>query len=556
MAKQMVFEDEARQPILEGVQKLARAVRSTLGPRGRNVVLDKGWGAPKVTKDGVTVAKDITLDDANENMGALLVKEAASKTNDVAGDGTTTATVLSEAIYTEGLRFVTSGGVNPVSLQRGILKGAAAVVEEIEKMAVPVDEKSRKEIAQVASIAGNNDPEVGKVLAEAFVKVGKNGVITVEEGRGAETYVEFTEGMQFDRGYLSPHFVTNDDRQTVELENCLVLCYEEKISSVKALVPILEAASQANKPLLIIAEDIEGEALATLVVNKLRGILNVCAVKAPAYGDRRKAMLGDIAVLTGGTAIFKDLGIQLEAVELEQLGFAKKIIVSNDTTTIIDGAGSKEAIAARAQQIRSEIETVTSDYDREKLQERLAKLAGGVAKILCGASTESEMKEKKYLLDDAKAATAAALEKGIVPGGGVALLRCSKVLDTVKLEGDEALGLVVLKRALQVPLREIAKNAGIDGAVVVNRVLRMEGVNDGYDADKNKYCNLVDAGVIDPAKVVCTALTNAASVAGLLLTTSCVITNIPVDTPEPPAGGAPGMGGMGGMPGMGGMGMM
>ena len=548
MAKQMVFEDEARQPILEGVQKLARAVRSTLGPRGRNVVLDKGWGAPKVTKDGVTVAKDITLDDANENMGALLVKEAASKTNDVAGDGTTTATVLAEAIYTEGLRFVTSGGVNPVSLQRGILKAANAVVAEIEKMAVPVDEKSKKEIAQVAAIAGNNDPEVGKVLAEAFVKVGKNGVITVEEGRGSETTVEFTEGMQFDRGYLSPHFVTNDDRQTAELENCLVLCYEEKISNVQSLVPLLEAASQANKPLLIIAEDIEGEALATLVVNKLRGILNVCAVKAPAYGDRRKAMLGDIATLTGGTAIFKDLGIKLEAVELSQLGFAKKIIVSNDTTTIIDGAG------ARAAQIRSEIETVTSDYDREKLQERLAKLAGGVAKILCGASTESEMKEKKFLLDDAKAATAAALEKGIVPGGGVALLRCSKVLDDLKLEGDEALGAVVLKRALQVPLREIAKNAGIDGAVVVNRVLRMEGKNDGYDADKNKYCNLVEAGVIDPAKVVCTALTNAASVAGLLLTTSCVITNIPVETPEAPAGGgAPGMGGMGGMGGMPGM---
>ena len=508
----MVFEDEARQPILEGVQKLARAVRSTLGPRGRNVVLDKGWGAPKVTKDGVTVAKDITLDDANENMGALLVKEAASKTNDVAGDGTTTATVLAEAIYTEGLRFVTSGGVNPVSLQRGILKAANAVVAEIEKMAVPVDEKSKKEIAQVAAIAGNNDPEVGKVLAEAFVKVGKNGVITAAEGRGSETTVEFTEGMQFDRGYLSPHFVTNDDRQTVELENCLVLCYEEKINNVQSLVPLLEAASQANKPLLIIAEDIEGEALATLVVNKLRGILNVCAVKAPAYGDRRKAMLGDIATLTGGTAIFKDLGIKLDAVELSQLGSAKKIIVSNDTTTIIDGAGSKEAIAARAAQIRSEIETVTSDYDREKLQERLAKLAGGVA-----------------------------------------LLRCSKVLDDLKLEGDEALGIVVLKRALQVPLREIAKNAGIDGAVVVNRVLRMEGQNDGYDADKNKYCNLVEAGVIDPAKVVCTALTNAASVAGLLLTTSCVITNIPVDTPEPPAGGAPGMGGMGGMGGMPGM---
>ncbi|MDO5113304.1 MAG: chaperonin GroEL [Planctomycetia bacterium] len=547
MAKQMVFEDEARQPILQGVQKLARAVRSTLGPRGRNAVLDKGWGAPKVTKDGVTVAKEITLDDPNENMGALLVKEAASKTNDVAGDGTTTATVLTEAIYSEGLRLVTTGGVNPVSIQRGILQAANAVVEEIEKMAVPVDEKSRKEIAQVASIAGNNDPEVGKVLADAFVKVGKNGVITVDEGRTAETTVEFTEGMQFDRGYLSPHFVTNDDSQRVEFENCLILCYEEKISSVKSLVPLLEAVSKENRPLLIIAEDIEGEALATLVVNKLRGILNVAAVKAPAYGERRKAMLGDIATLTGGNAIFKDLGIQLEAVQLKDLGKAKKVIITNDTTTIIDGGGSKEAIQGRADQIRAEIETTTSDYDREKLQERIAKLAGGVAKILCGAATESEMKERKYLLEDAKAATAAALEMGIVPGGGVALIRAAGAVDTLNLEGDEALGANVLKRALSVPLREIARNAGVDGAVVVNRVLRMEGKNDGYDADKNKYCDLVEAGVIDPAKVVCTALKNAASVAGLLLTTSCVITNIPVEKPEVPAGGAPGMGGMGGM---------
>lgn len=556
MAKQMVFEDEARQPILQGVQKLARAVRSTLGPRGRNAVLDKGWGAPKVTKDGVTVAKEITLDDPNENMGALLVKEAASKTNDVAGDGTTTATVLTEAIYSEGLRLVTTGGVNPVSIQRGILQAANAVVEAIEKMAVPVDEKNRKEIAQVASIAGNNDPEVGKVLADAFVKVGKNGVITVDEGRTAETTVEFTEGMQFDRGYLSPHFVTNDDSQRVEFENCLILCYEEKISNVKSLVPLLEAVSKENRPLLIIAEDVEGEALATLVVNKLRGILNVAAVKAPAYGERRKAMLGDIATLTGGNAIFKDLGIQLEAVQLKDLGRAKKVIITNDTTTIIDGGGTKEAIQGRADQIRAEIETTTSDYDREKLQERLAKLAGGVAKILCGAATESEMKERKYLLEDAKAATAAALEMGIVPGGGVALIRAAGAVDTLTLEGDEALGANVLKRALSVPLREIARNAGVDGAVVVNRVLRMEGKNDGYDADKNKYCDLVEAGVIDPAKVVCTALKNAASVAGLLLTTSCVITNIPVEKPEAPAGGAPGMGGMGGMGGMPGMGMM
>ncbi|MDO4550047.1 MAG: chaperonin GroEL [Planctomycetia bacterium] len=558
MAKKMVFEDEARQPILDGVQKLTRAVRSTLGPRGRNAVLDKGWGAPKITKDGVTVAKEITLDDPEENLGAQLVKEAASKTNDVAGDGTTTATVLAEAIYAEGLRLVTSGGVNPVSLQRGILKAADAVIAMIEKSAKPVDEKSKKEIAQVAAIAGNNDPEIGKDLADAFVKVGKNGVVTVEEGRGAETTVEFVEGMQFDRGFLSPHFVTNEDKQIVELENPYILCYEEKISGAKALVPLLEALSKTNKPLVIIAEDVEGEALATLVVNKLRGILNVCAVKAPAYGERRKAMLGDIATLTGGNAIFKDLGIQLEAVQLKDLGRAKKVVVGSDYTTIIDGAGSKEAIYGRADQIRAEIETTTSDYDREKLQERLAKLAGGVAKIMCGAATETEMKEKKFLLEDAYHATKAALEKGIVPGGGVALIRAAGAVDKLKLDGDEALGAQVLKRALSVPLREIAENAGVDGAVVVSRVSKMKGKTEGYDADKDKYCDLMDAGVIDPAKVVCTALQNAASVAGLLLTTSCLITDIPKDEPEAPAGGGMGGGmpGMGGMGGMGGMPMM
>ncbi len=555
MAKKMVFEDAARQPILEGVQKLARAVRSTLGPRGRNAVLDKGWGAPKVTKDGVTVAKEITLDDPEENLGAQLVKEAASKTNDVAGDGTTTATVLTEAIYTEGLRLVTTGGVNPVSLQRGVLKAAAAVIAAIEKSAVPVDEKSKKEIAQVAALAGNNDPEIGKVLADAFVRVGKNGVVTVEEGRGAETTVEFVEGMQFDRGFLSPHFVTNEDKQLVELDNPYILCYEEKISNAKSLVPLLEALSKQNKPLLIIAEDIEGEALATLVVNKLRGILNVCAVKAPAYGERRKAMLGDIATLTGGNAIFKDLGIQLEAVQLKDLGRAKRIVVGSDYTTVIDGAGTKDAIHGRADQIRAEIETVTSDYDREKLQERLAKLAGGVAKILCGAATETEMKERKFLLEDAYHATKAALEKGIVAGGGVALIRGAAAVDKLKLEDDEALGAQVLKRALSVPLREIAKNAGVDGAVVVSKVSKMKGKTEGYDADKDKYCDLMDAGVIDPAKVVCTALQNAASVAGLLLTTSCLITDIPKDEPEAPAGGGGMGGGMPGM-GMGGMGGM
>ena len=545
----MAFDDKARQPILAGVQKLARAVKSTLGPRGRNVVLDKGWGSPKVTKDGVTVAKDIELEDPEENLGAQLVKEAASKTNDVAGDGTTTATVLAEAIYTEGLKNVVAGA-DPMSLARGISKAADAVAAEIEANAKKIDEKSKKEISQVASLAGNNDPAIGAILAEAFLKVGKNGVITVEEGKGFETVVDVVEGMQFDRGYLSPHFVNNEEKQLVEFDNPLILIYEEKISNVKALVPILEAVSKSGKPLVIIAEDIEGDALATLVVNKMRGILNVAAVKAPGYGDRRKAMLGDIATLTGGNAIFKDLGVKLESVQISDLGKCKKIIIASDKTTIVDGAGSKDAIAGRAEQIRAEIEKTTSDYDREKLQERLAKLAGGVAQIKVGATTETEMKERKFLLDDAKAATAAALDKGIVPGGGTALLRCASAVDSLKLKGDEALGAQILKRALSAPTRAIADNAGIDGGIVVNRVLRMKNFAEGYDADKDTYCNLIDAGVIDPVKVVQTALINAASVAGLLLTTSCSITIIPKEEPTAPAGGAPGMGGMGGMPGM------
>lgn len=549
MAKQMAFDDKARQPILAGVQKLARAVKSTLGPRGRNVVLDKGWGSPKVTKDGVTVAKDIELEDPEENLGAQLVKEAASKTNDVAGDGTTTATVLAEAIYTEGLKNVVAGA-DPMSLARGISKAADAVAAEIEANAKKIDEKSKKEISQVASLAGNNDPAIGAILAEAFLKVGKNGVITVEEGKGFETVVDVVEGMQFDRGYLSPHFVNNEEKQLVEFDNPLILIYEEKISNVKALVPILEAVSKSGKPLVIIAEDIEGDALATLVVNKMRGILNVAAVKAPGYGDRRKAMLGDIAILTGGNAIFKDLGVKLESVQISDLGKCKKIIIASDKTTIVDGAGAKDAIAGRAEQIRAEIDKTTSDYDREKLQERLAKLAGGVAQIKVGATTETEMKERKFLLDDAKAATAAALDKGIVPGGGTALLRCASAVDSLKLKGDEALGAQILKRALSAPTRAIADNAGIDGGIVVNRVLRMKNFAEGYDADKDTYCNLIDAGVIDPVKVVQTALINAASVAGLLLTTSCSITIIPKEEPAAPAGSAPGMGGMGGMPGM------
>jgi chaperonin GroEL len=552
----MVFEDEARNPLAIGVSKLARAVISTLGPRGRNAVLDKGWGAPKITKDGVTVAEDITLDDPYENLGAQLVKEAASKTNEVAGDGTTTATVLAEAIYREGLKMI-AAGADPMALSRGIRKGSEAVIGAIKRMSVPVDEKSKKEIAQIATIAGNNDPSIGAVLADAFVKVGKDGVITVEEGQQSETHVEVVEGMQFDRGFLSPHFVTNQEHQTVELERCLVLIYEDKISNAKDLVPLLETISKAGKPLLIIAEDIEGEALATLVVNKMRGILNVCAVKAPGYGDRRKAMLGDIATLTGSQAIFKDLGVSLDAVKMTDLGTVKKVTITADDTTMVGGSGDKKAIAGRVDQIRKEIEITDSDYDREKLQERLAKLAGGVAQINCGAATETEMKERKALLEDAQAATQAALEEGVVPGGGVALLRSKKAIDRLNIEGDAALGAKIVANVLDAPLRAIAENCGLDGAVVVNRVRQMKGKADGYDADRNEYCDLVEAGVIDPAKVVRAALQNAASVAGLLLTTSCLITEIPKEEEEPAGPGPEGMGGMGGMGGgMGGMGGM
>ena len=560
MAKQMVFDDEARRPLAEGVAKLARAVRSTLGPRGRNAVLDKGWGSPKVTKDGVTVAEDIELDDPYENLGAQLVKEAASKTNDVAGDGTTTATVLAEGIFREGLKMI-AAGADAMALSRGIAKAVEAVQDSIAKMADPIDVKDKKRLQQIATIAGNNDPSIGSVLADAFSKVGKNGVITVDEGRGSETTVEVVEGMQFDRGYLSPHFVTNEDEMSVELDNCNILVFEEKISNAKNMVPLLEAISKAGKPLLILAEDVEGEALATLVVNKMRGIVNVCAVKAPGYGDRRKAMLGDIATLTGANAIFKDLGIKLEAVQISDLGKAKKVIITGDNTTIVGGGGKKDDIAARADQIRKEIETTDSDYDREKLQERLAKLAGGVAEIKCGAVTESEMKERKALFDDARAATHAALQEGIVPGGGVALLRSEKALDKLKLEGDEQLGVEIVKAVLEYPLRYIAENAGVDGAVVVNRVRRLKGKTEGYNADKDEYTDLVAAGVIDPARVVRTALQNAASVASLLLTTDSLVTEIP--SKEEEGGGHDhhdhgmgGMGGMGGMPGMGGMGGM
>ena len=560
MAKQMVFEDEARKPLLAGVSKLARAVKSTLGPRGRNAVLDKGWGSPKVTKDGVTVAEDIELDNSFENLGAQLVKEAASKTNDVAGDGTTTATVLSEAIFREGLKMI-AAGADAMALARGIHKAVDAVSKEIHGLASPINEKNKKELMQIATIAGNNDPTIGNVLAEAILKVGKDGVITVEEGKQAETFVNVVEGMQFDRGFLSPHFVTDADSQICEFENPYILIFEEKISSAKNLVPLLEAISKAGKPLVIIAEDVDGEALATLVVNKLRGIVQAVAVKAPGYGDRRKAMMGDLAVLTGGQAIFKDLGIALDAVQLTDLGKAKKVIIAAENTTIVSGGGTKDAINSRAAQIRAEIETTTSEYDREKLQERLAKIAGGVAEINVGAATETEMKERKALIDDAKSATQAALAEGVVPGGGVALLRGEKVIEKLSLKGDEKHGASIVKNALHYPLEAIADNAGLDGSVVVNRVRQMKGKNDGYDADKGDYCDLVSAGVIDPAKVVRTALQNAASVAALLLTTESLITEIPSEEEAEPEGhghdhGMGGMGGMGGMPGMGGMGGM
>ncbi len=567
MAKQIVFDDDARGPLLAGVSKLARAVKSTLGPRGRNAVLDKGWGSPKVTKDGVTVAEDIELDDPFENLGAQLVKEAASKTNDVAGDGTTTATVLAEAIFREGLKMVATGA-DPMALSRGIAKGVEAVTAQIQKLATPVNEKSKSEIKQVATIAGNNDPAVGDVLANAFTKVGKNGVITVEEGRSNETYVDVVEGMQFDRGFLSPHFVTNQDTVTVELEDCYVLLFEDKISNNKKLIPLLEAISKEKKPLLVIAEDVDGEALATLVVNKMRGIISAAAVKAPGYGDRRKAILGDIAVLTGGKAIFKDLGIDLESVKLSDLGRVKKLRITSDATTMVGGAGKKADIEGRVEQIRREIDGTDSDYDREKLQERLAKLAGGVAQINVGAATETEMKERKALIDDARAATQAALEEGIVPGGGTTLLRCRAAVEKLEkaTEGDQKLGVRIIRNVLDQPLRAIANNAGLDGAVVVNRVLQMKGKTDGYDANAEKYCDLLAAGIVDPAKVVRTSLANAASVASLLLTTESLVAEIPVEEEEGGGdhnhdhgmgGGMPGMGGMGGgMPGMGGMGGM
>ncbi len=559
MAKLLNFDEDARKALLEGVSKLARAVSSTLGPRGRNAVLDKGWGSPKVTKDGVTVAEDIDLEDPFQNVGVQLVKEAASKTSEVAGDATTTATVLSEAIFRDGLRYI-AAGADPMTLGRGVQKAVDEIVAALAKMAKDVDGTTRKDIEMVATIAGNNDKEIGKILADALLKVGTDGVITVEEGRQVTTEVELVEGMQFERGYLSPHFVTDEDSQVCELENCRVLIFEEKISSAKSLVPLLEKISKANAQLLIIAEDVEGEALATLVVNKLRGILKVCAVKAPGYGDRRKAMLEDIAILTGGRAIFKDLGLQLESIELGDLGTVSKVRITADATTFVKGAGSKSAIQGRAEQIRQEIQRTDSEYDREKLQERLAKLAGGVAQINVGAATETGMKERKDLIDDALAATRAAIEEGIVPGGGVALLRAAKCLDKLKLPGDQQFGVQLIQKVVQMPIRKIAENAGLDGAVVAKTVLREKDVNFGYDALNDRYGDMVSFGVVDPAKVVRSALQNAASVAVLLLTTESIVVEEPKDEEDDHHDDhhhdMGGMGGMGGMPGMGGMGGM
>jgi len=541
-AKKIVFDQEAREAIRRGVKKLSRAVKVTLGPRGRNVILEKSFGAPTITKDGVTVAKEIELEDSYENMGAQMVKEVASKTSDTAGDGTTTATLLAESIYDEGLKNVTAGA-NPIALQRGIGLAVKTVIEELAKMSKKI--KDRKEIAQVASIASNSDSEIGNMIAEAMEKVGKDGVITVEEGKSLETTVDWVEGMQFDKGYTSPHFITDAEDMTCVLEDAFVLVHEKKISAIKDLVPLLEKIAQTGKPFLVIAEDIEGEALATLVINKLRGTFSCCAVKAPGFGDRRKAMLEDIAILTGGRAIFEDLGIEMKNIQISDLGKAKKIVVEKENTTIIEGAGSSDTIKGRIAQIKREMENTTSDYDKEKLQERLAKLAGGVAQINVGASTEVEMKEKKARVEDALHATRAAVEEGVVPGGGVAFLRCLKSLDGIKAKGDEAIGVDIIRRVLEAPIKQIAENAGIDGAIVSERVKGMSG-SEGFDALRGEYTDLLKAGIIDPTKVARIALENAASVSGLLLTTEALISEIPEEKKDKggPGGGMPPGGGM------------
>ena len=537
-AKQLLFSDEARKAILEGVETLAKAVKVTLGPRGRNVVIDKKWGSPTVTKDGVTVAKEIELEGAYQNMGAQMVREVASKTSDIAGDGTTTATVLAEAIYREGLKNVTSGST-PIAIKRGIDKAVETVVAELKKMSKTV--KDNKEIEQVASISANSDSSIGTIIAEAMEKVGKDGTITVEEAKSIETTLEVVEGMQFDKGYVSPYFVTDKEGMEVSLEDASILLYDKKLSNMKDLLPVLEKIAQRGKPLLIVAEDVEGEALATLVVNKLRGTLQVAAVKAPGFGDRRKAMMEDIAILTGGNVVSEDIGIKLENVKLEDLGRAKRITIDKENTTIVEGAGKKPEIQGRVAQIRREIEETTSDYDREKLQERLAKLAGGVAVVNVGAATETEMKEKKARVEDALHATRAAVEEGIVPGGGIAYLRAIPALDKLAAEmsGDELIGVNIVRRAIEEPLRQIVNNAGLEGSVVVEHV-KKEKKAVGFNADTEEYVDMFEAGIIDPTKVSRSALQNAASVAGLLLTTEALITEIPEKkkaAPMPGGGG-------------------
>ncbi|HEY7519010.1 MAG TPA: chaperonin GroEL [Methylomirabilota bacterium] len=530
MPKQLKFDEEARSSLLRGVNIMAEAVKATLGPKGRNVVIDKKFGSPTITKDGVTVAKEIELKDPYEDMGAQMLKEVASKTSDIAGDGTTTATVLAQAIFREGLKNVTAGA-NPMGLKRGVEAAVDAITEELKKLSKST--KDKKEIAQVATIASNNDKTIGNLIAEAMEKVGKDGVITVEESKSADTVLDVVEGMQFDRGYLSPYFVTDPERMEVVLEDALVLIHEKKISVMKDMLPLLEQVARSGKPFLIIAEDVEGEALATLVVNKLRGTLHTCAVKAPGFGDRRKAMLEDIATLTGGKAITEDLGIKLENIKLEDLGKAKKVVVDKDNTTIVEGAGKSSTIEGRIKQIRAQIEETTSDYDREKLQERLAKLAGGVAVIKVGAATETAMKEKKARVEDALNATRAAVEEGIVPGGGVALLRASKAIDALakKLEGDEKVGAMIVRRALEEPIRQIVENAGLEGSVIVEKVKAETIATRGFDADSNEFVDMVQAGIIDPTKVERVALQNAASIASLLLTTEALITDIPEEKP-------------------------
>jgi chaperonin GroEL len=544
-AKDVKFSTDARDRMLRGVDTLANAVKVTLGPKGRNVIIEKSFGAPRTTKDGVTVAKEIELEDKFENMGAQMVREVASKTNDVAGDGTTTATVLAQAIVREGLKAV-AAGMNPMDLKRGIDKATSHAVEEIRRKAKKV--KATEEIAQVGTISANGEAEIGQMISEAMQRVGNEGVITVEEAKGLETELDVVEGMQFDRGYLSPYFITNAEKMVAELEDPYILIHEKKLSNLQAMLPILEAVVQSGKPLLIIAEDVEGEALATLVVNKLRGGLKIAAVKAPGFGDRRKAMLEDIAILTGGQTISEDLGIKLESVTLDMLGTAKRVSITKDDTTLVDGAGKKKDIEGRVAQIRAQIEETTSDYDREKLQERLAKLAGGVAVIKVGGATEVEVKERKDRVDDALNATRAAVEEGVVPGGGVMLLKASASLDIEGDNEDQNAGIAIVRKALQAPIRQIADNAGVEGSIVVGKVLENRSASFGYDAQKDEYCDLIERGIIDPAKVVRTALQDAASVAGLMITTEAGVAEAPKK--EGAGGGMPDMGGMGGMGGM------